>query len=360
MEIKQRYKKVPGSYANGTHANGVNGHGHDKGHGRKRALENALFWALNVGSSVSIIMVNKQLMESKGYNFSFATTLCAMHYFVTSVWTIVQARFLSSNKAVNKGIQYRDLVIFTLVADLSIVSLNTSLQVNAVPFYQIAKLGIIPCTCMVETMWLRKALTREMVAALVVVMAGVSIVTVTELKFNTSAFGVVVALMSTFCSTMQQVLCGYYQKKNSLTGSELLRKVAPLQAGSIALMSPFMDKNVSGRWITSYEWTLPSASCLLVSCMFAVLVNVSQFLCLGRFSAVSYQVVGHAKTILVLLIGWACFGGVLSTHQTVGMVLAVSGMVLYGVAGMRAKQREQKSSVLPITREGTNGAAMAK
>ena len=110
-------------------------------------------------------MVNKQLMGSKGYNFSFATTLCAMHYFVTSIWTIVQARFLSSNKAANKGIQYRDLVIFTLVADLSIVSLNTSLQVNAVPFYQIAKLGIIPCTCMVETMWLRKALTREMVAA---------------------------------------------------------------------------------------------------------------------------------------------------------------------------------------------------
>jgi len=341
-----KYRSRKASHPNGD-VSGPGTPGDDRGQLRKRNLENAFFWALNVGSSVSIIMVNKQLMGSQGYNFSFATTLCAMHYFVTSIWTLVQARFLSADKAVSKGVGYRDLVIFTLIADLSIITLNTSLQVNAVPFYQIAKLGIIPCTCMVETMWLKKALTKEMVAALVIVMAGVSIVTVTELKFNTSAFGVLVAVASTFCSTMQQVLCGYYQRKNSLTGSELLRKVAPLQAASIAVMSPFLDKNVSGRWITSYEWSIPSAGCLLVSCLFAVLVNVSQFLCLGRFSAVSYQVVGHAKTILVLLIGWACFGGVLSSQQTMGMALAVAGMVMYGVAGVRAK--EQASSVLPVT-----------
>lgn len=346
-----RYKKVPASEGAGLNGNGTSTRDFGKGHSRNRALENAFFWALNVGSSVSIIMVNKQLMGKNGYDFSFATTLCAMHYFVTSIWTVVQARFLSGSKEVSKGISYRDLAIFTLVADLSIVSLNTSLQVNAVPFYQIAKLGIIPCTCVVETMWLKKVLTKEMVGALVIVMIGVAIVTVTELKFNTSAFGVVVALMSTCCSTMQQVLCGYYQKKNSLTGSELLRKVAPMQTASIALMSPFMDKNVSGRWITSYTWTWPSASCLFFSCMFAVLVNVSQFLCLGRFSAVSYQVVGHAKTILVLLIGWACFGGVLSLNQTLGMVLAVAGMVLYGVARMRANAQWSKSSLLPVTKD---------
>ncbi|QDZ17949.1 UDP-galactose transporter [Chloropicon primus] len=357
--MKYRSKKSI-SEANGALANGASGQGGDaKGAVRKRAIENAFFWALNVGSSVSIIMVNKQLMGSSGYDFSFATTLCAMHYFVTSIWTVIQARFLSANKGVSKGIGYADLVIFTMVADLSIISLNTSLQVNAVPFYQIAKLGIIPCTCMVETMWLKKVLTKEMVAALLIVMIGVSIVTVTELKFNTSAFGVVVALMSTFCSTMQQVLCGYYQKKNSLTGSELLRKVAPLQATSIAVMAPFMDYNVSGKWVTNYEWSLPSASCLLVSCCFAVLVNVSQFLCLGRFSAVSYQVVGHAKTILVLLIGWLCFGGVLSSNQAVGMTLAVTGMILYGVAGMRAKTKEQSSSVLPVT-HGNGDTARAQ
>ena len=139
-----------------------------------------------------------------------------------------------------------------------------------------------------------------------------------------------------------------------------MRKVAPLQAASIAVMSPFMDTNVSGKWITSYEWSVPSATCLVFSCLFAVLVNVSQFLCLGRFSAVSYQVVGHAKTILVLLLGWACFGGVLSSNQTIGMALAVSGMVLYGVAGMRAKAKEQAAAVLPVSVAKLNGSQGAK
>ena len=43
-----------------------------------------------------------------------------------------------------------DLVIFTVVANVSIISLNTSLMVNSVAFYQIAKLGIIPFTATVE------------------------------------------------------------------------------------------------------------------------------------------------------------------------------------------------------------------
>ncbi len=102
-------------------------------------------------------------------------------------------------------------------------------------------------------------------------------------------------------------------------------------------------------------------SCLVLSCLFAVLVNVSQFLCLGRFSAVSYQVVGHAKTILVLLIGWFFFGGVLSANQTLGMVLAVSGMVLYGVAGTRAKELTAKTTLLPGSRNaGGKGAKAAQ
>jgi hypothetical protein len=37
---------------------------------RKRAVD-ALAWALNIFASVSIVMVNKQLMGSDGFGFSF-------------------------------------------------------------------------------------------------------------------------------------------------------------------------------------------------------------------------------------------------------------------------------------------------
>ena len=41
---------------------------------------------------------------------------------------------------------------------------------------------------------------------------------------------------------------------------------------------------------------------------------------------------GHSKTILVLLGGWAFLGDPVSAKQLSGMALAVLGMVLYGIA----------------------------
>ena len=43
------------------------------------------------------------------------------------------------------------------------------------------------------------------------------------------------------------------------------------------------------------------------------------------------QVLGHTKTILVLLGGWMFLGDQISGRQFAGMCLAVAGMVAYGV-----------------------------
>jgi hypothetical protein len=56
------------------------------------------------------------------------------------------------------------------------------------------------------------------------------------------------------------------------------------------LIGPMLDRHVSRAWVFNYEWTAAALACLLVSCALAVGVNLSQFACLGRFSAVSFQV----------------------------------------------------------------------
>jgi solute carrier family 35 protein E3 len=43
------------------------------------------------------------------------------------------------------------------------------------------------------------------------------------------------------------------------------------------------------------------------------------------------QVLGHAKTMLVLLGGWLFFGDRISAIQLIGIGVAVAGMLLYGV-----------------------------
>ncbi|KAL8088274.1 hypothetical protein AgCh_038160 [Apium graveolens] len=77
---------------------------------------------------------------------------------------------------------------------------------------------------------------------------------------------------------------------------------------------------------------------LFLSCSLAVFCNISQYLCIGRFSAVSFQVLGHMKTVCVLVLGWVLFDSVLTFKNIMGMVIAVVGMVIYSWAVELEKQ----------------------
>ena len=55
-------------------------------------------------------------------------------------------------------------------------------------------------------------------------------------------------------------------------------------------MGPALDSYIKNDWVTIYTWTSAAIVALALSCGSAVAVNVSQFMCLGRFSALSYQV----------------------------------------------------------------------
>jgi hypothetical protein len=47
---------------------------------------------------------------------------------------------------------------------------------------------------------------------------------------------------------------------------------------------------------------------IALSCAIAIGTNLSQFICIGRFTVVSFQVLNHMKTILVLTLGFILFG----------------------------------------------------
>lgn len=77
--------------------------------------------------------------------------------------------------------------------------------------------------------------------------------------------------------------------------------------------------------------------------------NLSQFICIGRFTAVSFQVLGHMKTILVLVLGFFFFGKEgLNLQVVLGMVLAVVGMIWYGNASSKPGGKERRSYSIPI------------
>lgn len=147
-------------------------------------------------------------------------------------------------------------------------------------------------------------------------------------------FGTIIAGMSVIGSGMQQILCRSVQQRNSLSSQEMLLRVAPLQGITLLVLGPPLDYFVTkGSWVTEYQWTGTAMFWMLLSCSVAILVNISQFMVLGRFTAVTYQVLGHSKTILVLLGGWLVFREIITPKQAGGMAMAVAGMVWYVAVG---------------------------
>lgn len=89
-----------------------------------------------------------------------------------------------------------------------------------------------------------------------------------------------------------------------------------------------------GRSLNTLNFLLQTA--IVLSCCIAVGTNASQFIIIGRFTAVGYQVLGHMKTIFILVIGFYMFGvDEYNWRHYVGGAIAVAGMVWYGVVSSR-------------------------
>ncbi|GLC37605.1 hypothetical protein PLESTB_001668700 [Pleodorina starrii] len=283
-------------------------------------------WFLNVSTSVLIVFVNKVLMDPHmGYHFVFATTLCAFHFLACGASVRLMELFGCGKRAT---MPMFECLRFAVIASISIASLNLSLLVNSVGFYQISKLLITPFVGLAEYLFYKRRFTTPTLLSILIVVIGVAIVTVNDM--STSVPGLVIAALSVVTSGLQQLMCGEIQKRLSLTSTQLLSNTAPVQGVMLLLVGPFVDKAVTSRWLLQYDVSVPALTCLFWSCAVAVLVNISQFMCLGRFSAITFQVTGHTKTVLVLLSGWLFLGESISNRKLMGMVTAVAGMVAYG------------------------------
>ncbi|KAL0815690.1 hypothetical protein Bca101_072134 [Brassica carinata] len=329
----------------------------------------------NVVTSVGIIIVNKALMATYGY--SFATTLTGLHFAFTTLMTIV-LRCLGYIQP--SHLPFAELLRFILFANFSIVGMNVSLMWNTVGFYQIAKLSMIPVSCLLEMVLDKIRYSRDTKLSIGLVLVGVGVCTVTDVSVNSKGFlAAFVAVWSTslqqYVSVLVLALCKatyrffirlktkldyvhYLQRKYSLSSFNFLGHTAPAQAATLLVVGPFLDYWLTEKRVDMYDYNLVSVLFITLSCTIAIGTNLSQFICIGRFTAVSFQVLGHMKTILVLVMGFFFFGREgLNLHVVIGMIIAVLGMIWYGNASSKPGGKERRSYSLPTTRQQKLGAA---
>ncbi|KAI3981552.1 hypothetical protein MKX01_007472 [Papaver californicum] len=317
----------------------------------KKATLDAASWMFNVVTSVGIIIVNKALMAT--YGFSFATTLTGLHFATTTLMTFV-LRWLGYIQPTHLPLS--ELLKFVLFANFSIVGMNVSLMWNSVGFYQIAKLSMIPVSCILEVILDKIRYSRDTKLSILLVLLGVAVCTVTDVSVNTKGF--VAAIVAVWSTSLQQYYVHHLQRKYQLGSFSLLGHTAPVQAASLLVVGPFLDYWLTGKRVDHYDYNVVSVLFITSSCIIAIGTNLSQFICIGRFTAVSFQVLGHMKTILVLILGFILFGKEgLNPQVVLGMIIAVLGMIWYGNASSKPGGKERRSShSLPTSRPQKHGS----
>ena len=304
----------------------------------------AMKWLSNFVSSVAIVMVNKQLMGSQGYAFQYATTLCGLHFLCTMSVKFfkpqaAKAAVVGKSADGVKELPRAKLLAFVGVAMTSIVSLNLSLMLNHVGFYQLAKLLQIPTVCLLDMVFFGRKVSAKMAQAIAVVMFGVGVATVQETSMN--FWGTVVALIGVLATSAQQILVSKLQSEYAISSNDLLGRTAPFMAAAMLTIGPFLDQLLTGSFITEYYWSTESATFLIASCLLAIWVNISQYMCIGTFSALSFQVIGHVKTVFIFFFGWLIFSIPITINNVLGGSIAIGGITYYSHVASAEKEREK-------------------
>jgi solute carrier family 35 protein E3 len=210
--------------------------------------------------------------------------------------------------------------------------MNLNLAWNSVGFYQISKLACIPLTLLLEYLMNGKKASQNVQLSLVVILLGVGVATVSDIEMN--MIGSIFATIAIIFTTLAQIYTSTRQKELGLDALQLLHQSGPFISMGMMMSIPFLD-NVwtaphNKRPLVQFEWDMGTIGLIMVTCIFALMVNVTNYYVIGKTSPVTYQVVGHFKTILILVLGYVAFSQQVNYTNLFGVSVAVVGMILYG------------------------------
>ncbi|CAK9276415.1 unnamed protein product [Sphagnum jensenii] len=311
---------------------------------------------LSVISSVAIVICNKALISTLG--FTFATTLTSWHLIVTFC-SLHVAQWIHLFE--NKPFDSRTVIMgFGVLNGISIGLLNLCLGFNSVGFYQMSKLAIIPFTVFLETFFFGKQFSQRIQLSLMTLLVGVGIATVTDLQLN--VLGSIVAILAVMTTCVAQIMTNKIQKHFKLSSTQLLYQSCPYQAVTLFIIGPFLDAALTKKNVFAFDYTSYILMFIVLSCMISVSVNFSTFLVIGKTSAVTYQVLGHLKTCLILALGYLVLNNPFSWRNVCGILIALSGMGLYSYACIlesQQKAQDNTATSLQVKESGMSDPLLA-
>lgn len=281
---------------------------------------------LNIASTVLLVFLNNWILkdkELKNCQISFAM----WHFTCTSVVLYLASR---SPFSLFVPVRLPFLQMIPLCAFFAgfLVLGNLSLANNSIGFYQLAKIMTTPCVALLQYLFLSKSITPPTMAALFFLCLGVGLTN--SSAAGTTVIGASIAIAAFTVTAFYQVWIGKKITDFKVTSPQLLLNQAPISVFLLAFLVPFFDTIPDVKAIPQDTLIV-----LFFSGLAAAALNLSQFLIIGRMSALTFNVASNVKTIIILTYGWMSEGRVLTAKDALGIILALGGATFYSQLSQR-------------------------
>ncbi len=294
-----------------------------------RASLRALFHlGLNILSACAIVFANKAVLTTYGFHFPVALT------FIHTLFTCVGMECMAL-----LGLFQRKVLTLQQVTPLAgafvgyIVLCNISLQINPVALYQLMKIAVAPTVVLLEYLLSGKVPGKPVFCAVLVVCVGVGIATVAELHLSANYAGLLVGVAATLVTALYQVWVGTKQKELEVSSMQLLHQYTPIASIILGCMVPLLEPHGYPDYETGslLAWTIttPAAVAIIISTILGFVVTLSTFLAIQSTSSLTYSVVGHVKTFVILAGSWFIFNEPMPIKKVLGLSVSMIGLVWY-------------------------------
>ena len=294
----------------------------------------------NVCFTVGIVLANKYLFSSLG--FQFAVSLSSIHFAVTALAT----RFLYlAGMFEYVPLRTKDIMPLCIGSIGSVAFMNLNLSHNSVGFYQLSKLLCIPTTLLLQLLLHGKRVSPAVRNSLTLVLLGVGIVQVSDVSVN--FIGTLYATTAVLSTAIAQIFTGSKQSELNVDHMQLLYHTAPIISIGMAALAPFLEPVWGEDGFFSFEFSAEVLTFIALTSLFGVGVNLSNYFVIGKTSPVTYQVVGHLKTCLIIILGYLAFQKEISLKMAGGIFVALAGMIWYSEVRRAETQVKQEDTPLP-------------
>ncbi|GMH17397.1 hypothetical protein Nepgr_019238 [Nepenthes gracilis] len=291
------------------------------------------WWAFNV----AVIVMNKWIFQK--LDFKFPLTVSCVHFICSAVGAYLAIKVLKVKPLiqVDPEDRWRRIFPMSFVFCINIVLGNVSLRYIPVSFMQTIKSFTPATTVILQWLVWRKYFDWRIWAALVPIVGGILLTSVTELSFNT--YGFCAALFGCLATSTKTILAESLLHGYKFDSINTVYYMAPLATVILAVPAMLIEGSGVISWLQTHPSVFSSLVIVLSSGLLAFCLNFSIFYVIHSTTAVTFNVAGNLKVAVAVLVSWLIFRNPISALNAIGCAVTLVGCTFYGYVRHVLSQR---------------------